>query len=247
MAQIGSFVPAEYARIGIVDRIYTRIRTKDLVSSVRNPQCRGPLTPSTVQMSSAFQTDALQIKRALQGATERSLLVMDEFGKGTRAEEGVAIFAATIKELLRRGESAPRTVAITHFHEVYRLGLLGPEEPIQWCTMDFVRSPEGDQLVFLYKVVAGKAQDSLALDCAKRAGLPKDILARAHQLAELYGAHVTPTCLRYAHVDPGLIQKATELIEATLSGSASQDLKLLASRLLTHTSQPRPVLLQSPP
>lgn len=190
-------------------------------------------------MSSAFQTDVLQIKRALQGATSRSLLLMDEFGKGTRAEEGVAILAATIKELLRRGEAAPRAVAITHFHEVYQLGLLGPEEPIQWCTMDFVRSPEADQLVvFLYKVVAGKAQDSLALDCARRAGLPEDVLTRAQQLAKLYGAHVTPTCLRYAHIDPAITQTATELIEATLGGNASlKDLQALASRLLTHSGQ----------
>ena len=185
-------------------------------------------------MSSAFQTDALQIKKALVGMTRNSLLIMDEFGKGTRAEEGIAIFAAVIKELINRGSDAPRTLAITHFHEIYQMGLLGPEEPIKWCTMDFIKSPErGEHLVFLYKVVAGKAQDSLAIDCAQRAGLPERVLQRAQSLLELYGARVTPMCLRYAQINPEMVRKATDLIEATLHPNAdAHQLKGLALQLL---------------
>lgn len=192
-------------------------------------------------MSSAFQTDALQIKKALQGMTRKSLLIMDEFGKGTRAEEGIAIFVAVIKELVDRGLDSPRAIAITHFHEIYQMGLLGPEQPIKWCTMDFIKRPDrGDELVFLYKVVAGKAQDSFAIDCGQRAGLPEKVLERARNLLELYGARVTPMCLRYAQIDSEMVRKATELIQATLHSDANvEELKKVALKFLNQTLKPQ--------
>ncbi|KAJ9102410.1 hypothetical protein QFC21_002810 [Naganishia friedmannii] len=99
MAQIGSYVPAEAAILGVVDKLYTRIQTRE----------------STSKVASAFMIDLSQVSMMLRGATARSLLVLDEFGKGTLPQDGAGLFIGTLEEFLSRGSDCPKIIAITHF------------------------------------------------------------------------------------------------------------------------------------
>jgi DNA mismatch repair protein MSH5 len=104
LAQIGSFVPAETATIGLVDQMFTRIHSKETVS----------------KMQSAFLLDLQQVTKAMHGATEHSLVLMDEFGKGTQTADGIALFCATLQHFMDRGSGCPRVMATTHFHGMKR-------------------------------------------------------------------------------------------------------------------------------
>ncbi|XP_011270058.1 MSH5 protein, variant [Capsaspora owczarzaki ATCC 30864] len=110
LAQVGSFVPAERAVLGCVDRIFTRIHTRESVSVAR----------------STFMIDLNQVVLALRFATARSLVVIDEFGKGTSAADGLALLSAVVSELVSRGAACPKTVISTHFHKLCMPGLLPP-------------------------------------------------------------------------------------------------------------------------
>lgn len=215
LAQVGSFVPAEHARLGIVDQIFTRIQTRE----------------SHASTTSAFQTDLLQIQRATSGATEQSLVLIDEFGKGTIPEQGIAIFAATIKyfaTIIR----PPLTIAITHFHEIYQRHLLLPSLPIKWFTMDFV---EDGEITFLYRVINGKANSSLGVLCARKAGLPESILKRAEELMILYDAEIPSVAIRYAQIDPTIEHVANKLVQTLINGEENlYRLRELATLLTNH-------------
>lgn len=108
LAHIGSFVPAESAEIGLTDKILTRIQTKESVS----------------KQQSAFMIDVQQIALSLQTMTHRSLLVIDEFGKGTAGVDGAALFGALLEYLIHREEHMPKVLTATHFHEVFEQNLL---------------------------------------------------------------------------------------------------------------------------
>ena len=155
---------------------------------------------------------------------------MDEFGKGTSPEEGIVIFASVLKTLALN-DQCPRTIAITHFHEVYQLGLLAPALPIKWCTMDTI---EGEQIMFLYKVVSGRANSSLGIRCGRMAGVSEDVLKRAEELMELFGAQVPPLSIRYAKIDAQLEHLAEDLIRAVQVGEQLEALKTRAEQLLTY-------------
>ncbi|CAO1628487.1 unnamed protein product [Parajaminaea phylloscopi] len=184
MAQIGSFVPAAHATLGVCDQILVRIQTRETVT-------RG---------ISSFISDVSQVKRTLERCTSRSLVLLDEFGKGTTAEDGASLFAATIQHLLALGPQCPRTIATTHFHEVFDARLLpegddrlqayhmeatvGPVENSQ-SDSRAVNIPELPSLTFLYRLRSGREQDSHALSCAKTCGLPPDVLSRADYFTQL--------------------------------------------------------------
>jgi DNA mismatch repair ATPase MutS len=159
------------------------------------------------------------------------LILIDEFGKGTIPNDGIAIFAGLMRYLVTR-EKCPRTMAITHFHEIYQQGLLSPELAIKWSTMDLL---EGDNVVFLYKVTSGKTQSSLGIRCARAAGIKQSIASRAETLIELYAAKVPSIDIRYARVDPTLEKCALDLIESVQAANDSvEDVQAIAKRMLTH-------------
>lgn len=169
------------------------------------------------------------MKKALLHSTPNSLLLIDEFGKGTIPTDGIAIFAATLKTLAQR-PSPPRTIAITHFHEIHKKALLQPELPIKWYTMDTVQD---DRIIFLYKLVSGKAIDSLGISCAKSTGIPSEIIKRAEDLLVLYESQAEPLSIRYASLNPALEAAAEALIEAALNvESEFSELREQANRLL---------------
>lgn len=202
MAQIGSFVPAESATLGIVDKIFTRIQTKESVSKVQ----------------SAFMIDLSQVSLALRNCTSRSLILLDEFGKGTISTDGAGLFCGVVKHLLNRGADCPMVLAATHFHEVFRKGLLNPDTvPITFLHMqvlftssngdllstDGLTNPDvvvdgethsrasvpGERITYLYRVAPGLSYGSHATQCAAMYGLPYRIVARAGYVSELLATY----------------------------------------------------------
>ncbi|TFK28044.1 hypothetical protein FA15DRAFT_107923 [Coprinopsis marcescibilis] len=193
MAQIGCFVPAESATLGIVDKIFTRVSTKESVSKAQ----------------SAFMIDLNQVSLALRNCTARSLLLLDEFGKGTLSTDGAGLFCGTLVHLLERGEKCPKVLVASHFHEVFTQDLLDAESlPISFCHMqvmftidsDMFDSQEDDKstvcsvplqnkMTYLYRVAPGLSLDSHAAQCASIFGIPPRIVARAQHVSELISRH----------------------------------------------------------
>jgi DNA mismatch repair protein MSH5 len=168
LGQIGSFIPAEMAQIVSIDRLLTRIKTKE----------------STGSNESTFSTELKQIKGALECATGNSLILVDEFGKGTRPEDGIALLVGFVKYLLEiPEESRPWTIIITHFTEIYGLVSSSEDIEINWMKMDVVE--QRGQVIYKYKAVEGKSNSSFAVQCARRAGISERILRRAEEINKL--------------------------------------------------------------
>ncbi|KAJ3259106.1 MutS protein msh5 [Boothiomyces macroporosus] len=163
MAHIGSFVPCSYARIGLTDKILTRIKTSS----------------SVIKNESSFLVDLKQACFALSEATERSLVVIDEFGKGTMASDGVGLFCAIIKEFIAKGA---KLLATTHFHEIIEFNFLQESAKLAFYTPKIIQ--ESSNLVFLYDIVPGNYSSSLGILCAERVGLPADVVHRAANIAQ---------------------------------------------------------------
>lgn len=162
LAQIGSFVPAQQARIGIVDRIFTRIGASDNLA----------LGEST------FAVEMIETAQILAYATPRSLLLLDEIGRGTSTADGLSIARAIIEFLVDSDGPRPRTLFATHFHELTELQRLLPGVENQTFA---VREWKGE-VVFLYKVIPGAADDSYGIHVAKLAGLPRTVTDRAEEI-----------------------------------------------------------------
>ncbi|KAH3758031.1 mutS protein 5 [Pelomyxa schiedti] len=171
MAQIGSFVPCEAATLGLCDGIYTRIRTRETVSSTL----------------STFAMDCAQVVYMLRDCTDRSLLLIDEYGKGTDPIAGASLLAGVVNHLVSLGSECPKTLISTHFTEIF--AQLPVSRIVGYYSMDFVTNSVGADLdvVFLYKIVSrtGKSRpSSFAYNCVKLAGISEDIIHRAAQVAQ---------------------------------------------------------------
>ena len=169
LAQAGSFVPAAEARVGLVDRIFARVGAQDDLTAGQ----------------STFLVEMLETAAILAGATERSLLVLDEIGRGTSTYDGLAIARALLERLVAGAERGPRTLFATHFHEL--TALAGEHERVANANVAVSEGEAG--LRFLYRIVPGGADRSYGIQVAEMAGLPASLLARARELlAELEGA-----------------------------------------------------------
>ena len=167
LAQAGAFVPAARARVGLVDRIYARVGAHD----------------ELVRGRSTFMVEMLETARLLHGAGERSLLLLDEIGRGTSTWDGMAIARAVAEELAGRPERGPRTLFATHFHE---LTSLAGEFPRIANAAVQVEELESGELVFPYRVAAGAADRSYGVQVARQAGLPERVVRRASELLERF-------------------------------------------------------------
>ena len=162
MAQMGSFVPAKAARIGIVDRLFTRIGASDDLASGQ----------------STFMVEMTEMAEILRNATPRSLLILDEIGRGTSTFDGMAIARAVLEYAADRKKLGAKTLFATHYHE---LTVLEQELP-GVRNYNISVKKRGGEIVFLRKIVPGAADDSFGVDVAKLAGLPESIITRARQL-----------------------------------------------------------------
>lgn len=164
LAQIGAFVPARQARIGLVDRIFTRIGAQDDIASGQ----------------STFMVEMLETASILNHATPRSLLVLDEIGRGTSTYDGLAIAQAIVEHLHNAPNLGCRTLFATHYHELTELEEILPR--VRCSKMDVLE--DGDRVVFLRKVVPGGADRSYGIHVAQIAGIPKAVVRRAQEILD---------------------------------------------------------------
>ncbi|XP_063340914.1 mutS protein homolog 5 [Pelmatolapia mariae] len=171
MALIGSDVPAKEAEIGLVDGIFTCMQSRESVS---------------VGLST-FMIDLNQMAQALNSSTVNSLVLIDEFGKGTNTVDGLSLLTASISYWLRKalGE-VPHVLVATNFHSVVQLSLLPSSALLSLLTLE--TAVDGDELVFLYQLKEGICQSSYAANIATLAGLPTSLVQRAVEVSELYRA-----------------------------------------------------------
>ena len=172
MAQIGSFVPAKQADIGLVDRIFTRVGASDDLTSGQ----------------STFMVEMTEVANILRNATEKSLLILDEIGRGTSTFDGLSIAWAVIEHISNKKLLGAKTLFATHYHELTELEgkLVGVNN---YC---IAVKERGDDIVFLRKIVTGGADKSYGIQVAKLAGVPDGVISRAKELVEeLSAADIT--------------------------------------------------------
>ncbi|CAE1267086.1 MSH5 [Acanthosepion pharaonis] len=168
MTCIGSFIPAESpSTICTVDRIFTRIKSQESVS---------------VGLST-FMLDINQMSDALRNATSQSLVIVDEFGKGTETADGLALFASSLRYWIAMNERCPHVFVSTHFHCIIQYNLLPQSHIITYQTMETMHN--GEELVFLFQLIPGFAKSSFANETALQAGLPLEIVKRGVEISKL--------------------------------------------------------------
>jgi DNA mismatch repair protein MutS len=202
LAQIGSFVPAESARIGLVDRIFTRVGAQDDLSAGQ----------------STFLVEMLETAHLLTQSTRRSLLLLDEVGRGTSTYDGLAIAQAIVEYIHNHPRLGARTLFATHFHELTELASVLPR--VRNFRMD-VRE-DGNDVQFLHRVVPGGADRSYGVHVARLAGIPRAVTRRAEEiLRELER--------KGGRANRGRHEPAVETVQLTLLGEPSPALEELRS------------------
>jgi len=159
MAQMGSFVPAKSALIGVVDRVFTRIGASDDLAAGQ----------------STFMVEMSEMAEILRHATKRSLLILDEIGRGTSTYDGMAIARAVLEHCADRRRLGARTMFATHYHELSALEGSLPGV----VNYNITAKKQGGKLIFLRKIVRGSADDSYGIEVAMLAGVPESVISRA--------------------------------------------------------------------
>lgn len=162
MAHMGSFVPAKSAHICLVDRIFTRVGASDNLSAGR----------------STFMVEMNEVADILKYATKKSLVVLDEVGRGTSTSDGVAIAKAVVESLACDRKLGCKTLFATHYHEL--ISLEGEVQGVKNYSLPVIRT--GDNIRFMHKIVEGGADESFGIDVAKLAGVPKKVIDRAREI-----------------------------------------------------------------
>ncbi len=182
MAQVGSFVPATSAHIGIADRIFTRIGAHDELHAGR----------------STFMVEMVETAQILHHATDRSLLILDEIGRGTSTYDGLSIAWAIVEYLHNHPRLKPRTLFATHYHE-----LVGLAETLPLVVnYNVAVAEEGDDVVFLRQIVPGGADRSYGIHVAQLAGLPRDVISRAKEVLAFLEEHAPDAAISPSHLKP---------------------------------------------
>ena len=182
MAQMGSFVPARSATIGLVDRVFTRIGASDDLASGQ----------------STFMVEMTEVASILKHATERSLLILDEIGRGTSTYDGMAIARSVLEYAANPKRLGAKTLFATHYHE---LSTIEAELP-NVKNYNIAVKKRGDQMIFLRKIVPGAADDSYGVEVAKLAGLPAGVITRAREILGELEASDSAKPAAVAAVDP---------------------------------------------
>ena len=182
MAQAGSFVPATRAKIGVVDRIYARVGASDNIT-------RG---------QSTFMVEMQETANILHGASSRSLVVLDEIGRGTATFDGLSIAWAVAEYLATNARGRPKTLFATHYHELTDLA-----DALPGVINAHVAAREWqDDIVFLHKIVPGRSDRSYGIQVARLAGMPASVITRARAILQALGArraHARRTAVDQRH------------------------------------------------
>ncbi|KAI1115243.1 muts domain V-domain-containing protein [Nemania sp. NC0429] len=167
LAHIGCFVPAEHAEIGLTDRILTRIATRE----------------SVARSESAFATDLRQVAFTMNFATRKSLIIIDEFGKGTNSQDGAGLLTAAIDHFTNLGADRPKLLVATHFHEILNDNFIAESANLQFAHMEIHMDLDApttqDQVTYLYQFVPGRSISSFGTRCAGMNGVDQAIVERA--------------------------------------------------------------------
>ncbi len=184
LAQVGSFVPAESAPIGIVDRIFTRIGAQEDLAAGQ----------------STFMVEMTETANILHNATPRSFIILDEIGRGTSTYDGLSIAWAVAEFIHSHPALGAKTLFATHYHELVDLANILPRVKV----LNVAVAEEGDKVIFLHKIVSGAADRSYGIHVAQLAGLPRTVISRAQEVLEgLEGDHISrksPSSRRQAQV-----------------------------------------------
>ena len=191
LAQIGSFVPAEEANIGICDRIFTRVGASDDLASGQ----------------STFMVEMTEVANILRNATKNSLIVLDEIGRGTSTFDGLSIAWAVVEHISNPKILGAKTLFATHYHELTELeGTMSGVN--NYC---IAVKEQGDDIVFLRKIIKGGADKSYGVQVAKLAGVPDSVIVRAKELlAELSDADITAKAREIAGINANIIQRKVD-------------------------------------
>ncbi|MEP7291323.1 MAG: DNA mismatch repair protein MutS [Chloroflexota bacterium] len=193
MAQIGSFVPADEATIGLVDRIFARIGAQDEIHAGY----------------STFMVEMVETARLLSGSTRRSLLILDEVGRGTSTYDGLAIARAVVEYIHNNPRLNCRTLFATHYHELTELPNILPRAR----NFNVAVAEEGEEIVFLHKVLPGGADRSYGVHVAQLAGLPRPVVERARELLtqlEEQSSDFEPASKKQKKLNPGQLKMFDE-------------------------------------
>mgnify|MGYP003288894497 FL=1 len=162
MAQIGSFVPAASAKIGIVDGIYTRVGASDDLTTGQ----------------STFMVEMSEVADILKNATSKSLLILDEIGRGTSTFDGMSIAHAVLEHIADKKKLGAKTLFATHYHELTELESAYPNIR----NYNIAVKKRGDDIIFLRRIISGGADDSYGIEVAKLAGIPNGVVKRAREI-----------------------------------------------------------------
>ncbi|KAH3161398.1 hypothetical protein KXV34_000097 [Aspergillus fumigatus] len=210
LAQVGSFVPAEKAEIGVADKILVKMNSQESVSKIQ----------------STFMNDLQQISFDLKQVTGRSLLLIDEFGKGTNESDGIGLACGILEHLLSL-EDAPKVITATHFHEIFQNGFLQPRRRLQLGHMEVRISGKArqveDQITYLYNFRPGRCSKSFGTNCAEMNGINQMIVNRANDLAALSarGENLIAACATLSAEETETLAEAGVLARSFLAWDLS--------------------------
>ncbi len=193
MAQMGSFVPAAEADIGISDRIFTRVGASDDLASGQ----------------STFMVEMNEVANILRNATKNSLLILDEIGRGTSTFDGLSIAWAVVEHISDRGKLGAKTLFATHYHELTELEGRLPGVH-NYC---IAVKEQGDDIIFLRKIIQGGADQSYGIQVAKLAGIPSSVIERAKEIvSQLSDADIASKAREIAIEEPNRMVHAPEAV-----------------------------------
>ncbi len=192
MAQIGSFVPASHAEVGIVDRIFTRVGASDDLASGQ----------------STFMVEMTEVANILRNATKNSLLILDEIGRGTSTFDGLSIAWAVVEHISNPKLLGAKTLFATHYHELTELeGKL--DSVNNYC---IAVKEHGEDIIFLRKIIKGGADKSYGIQVAKLAGVPDSVLKRAHEIVDELSKNDIAEKARSINADVSLAEEEASLV-----------------------------------
>lgn len=223
MAQMGSFVPAARARLGLIDRVFTRVGASDNISSGE----------------STFMVEMNETASIMNNITDRSLILLDEIGRGTSTFDGISIAWAIAEYLHSNGKTRPKTLFATHYHELNELG-----DRLERIKNYHVSIKEhGNRIIFLRKLTPGGSNHSFGIHVAQMAGMPREIVRRATDiLAQLEAQHIEAEDLgAAAGAEEGTKEQGPHSgLPTPDSGLPTPDSRLKTP--VSHISQPAPQL-----